>query len=770
MAKIIKASLYNLARNKEHIETRSQWEKMMTQVESSNMTYIDGANIATGTIYGRSIVAGSITADEIHAGSISADHIAADGLVADVIKGGILQSIAPTNKTGSIIDLNTGDFSLAGGKITWDGQNLYIDVSTITIDNKNVVTQDQITDVVRNNDIQNVVRDTDIVDVIRTGDIRDVVRKNEIANVVRDTDILGWVHADDISNVVRDEDILDMLRNDDDLPSFINQKLEADIAAGKPITRIEGGSLHFTNDVLIDVGFINKLVADDVFIANLIAEEAFIEYIRTRVINADYITAGTLDVSKFTVENFTGEMITSGKIEQAGPIKNSYFNLNDGTFRVGNANSYLYWDGSNLRISGPVRIGNQNIELDQMIQSVTTEFGLSDEINTEPIVFQSNRPDRTSGQYIWEKRTTLKGNGQEIVVIVNVTGDKGDSGERGQPGSGGKAAITGQLSNDSHTITMDENGQNGNYTGASSQLTIYEGGQNVSSLWTVSVQQDTGIVGTFNASTKTYTLTSLSVNSGKVTFTATRSGYDNVVKVFSLARVLQGKMGASAVTYLLQTDTVYFQRDSEQNKLTPLKAELKGVQVIGNELPALQAGYFIVYEQGREAITVDAYSDLSFKSLVDLQKEYILSNNEFPYTQTYRSLMPESSIIYRPGDNVKKVYIEWYKDALLTELLDIEEIPIVSDGKDVYKTEIHSLNGNTFKNGIIDTWLYAVVYKGDTDVTATIDANRFKWTRMSADTASDILWNNRYFSGMKQIKVTEQDVYQRATFNCDILK
>lgn len=106
---------------------------------------------------------------------------------------------------------------------------------------------------------------------------------------------------------------------------------------------------------------------------------------------------------------------------------------------------------------------------------------------------------------------------------------------------------------------------------------------------------------------------------------------------------------------------------------------------------------------------------------------------------------------------------------------DLEEIELTpgpqgEKGEDAYRTEILSTQGSTFKNGVVDTWIYAVVYKGSRDVTSEIDANRFRWTRISANPEGDAKWNAKYFSGVKEIKITIEDVYQRATFNCEILE
>lgn len=90
--------------------------------------------------------------------------------------------------------------------------------------------------------------------------------------------------------------------------------------------------------------------------------------------------------------------------------------------------------------------------------------------------------------------------------------------------------------------------------------------------------------------------------------------------------------------------------------------------------------------------------------------------------------------------------------------------------EDVYKVELIATNGSVFKNGLINTAIKAVVYKGSDDVTSEIDAGRFRWTRVSLDTIGDKEWNDRHFGGVKEVQITRNDVDRKATFMCDIMK
>ncbi|MFB6649228.1 phage tail protein [Bacillus toyonensis] len=87
----------------------------------------------------------------------------------------------------------------------------------------------------------------------------------------------------------------------------------------------------------------------------------------------------------------------------------------------------------------------------------------------------------------------------------------------------------------------------------------------------------------------------------------------------------------------------------------------------------------------------------------------------------------------------------------------------------VYKVEIRSSNGTTFKNGQISTELEARVYHGATDVTNTTGF-MYKWTRKSADLLGDNTWNKAHENAGKKVTITNLDVNIRATFACEINK
>lgn len=86
----------------------------------------------------------------------------------------------------------------------------------------------------------------------------------------------------------------------------------------------------------------------------------------------------------------------------------------------------------------------------------------------------------------------------------------------------------------------------------------------------------------------------------------------------------------------------------------------------------------------------------------------------------------------------------------------------------VYKIELHSSNGWVFRNGQINTTVTAKVYRGKDDITSTIPISGFIWKKFNKDGVLDTSWNNLHLNVGKQITITKNDVYQKATFQCEI--
>lgn len=85
-----------------------------------------------------------------------------------------------------------------------------------------------------------------------------------------------------------------------------------------------------------------------------------------------------------------------------------------------------------------------------------------------------------------------------------------------------------------------------------------------------------------------------------------------------------------------------------------------------------------------------------------------------------------------------------------------------------YKLEIASTS-DVLSSTIQRTVLSARVWFGSQEITDSLDASRFSWERVSADSAADALWNEAH-TGVKAITLTTKDVLYSATYYCYLLE
>lgn len=116
------------------------------------------------------------------------------------------------------------------------------------------------------------------------------------------------------------------------------------------------------------------------------------------------------------------------------------------------------------------------------------------------------------------------------------------------------------------------------------------------------------------------------------------------------------------------------------------------------------------------------------------------------------------------------------RGALMCEIYEINQlisrgqisITRLYDGEDTYALHIISNNGNSFINGNITTTLTAHVYKGAEEVTDTIPDNLFNWIRVSDNPDGDIVWSSLHTGAGPILELSNEDVYRRATFTCEV--
>lgn len=116
-------------------------------------------------------------------------------------------------------------------------------------------------------------------------------------------------------------------------------------------------------------------------------------------------------------------------------------------------------------------------------------------------------------------------------------------------------------------------------------------------------------------------------------------------------------------------------------------------------------------------------------------------------------------------NNTDMISLRYTANDIYTNQLTILK---VRDGYGAYSVEVSSSNGNIFQNHKVDTELSANVYISGSNITDTIPAEEFSWTRISDDSASDTKWNSKNLKG-KSIRITINDVTKKVTFICTVV-
>lgn len=279
----------------------------------------------------------------------------------------------------------------------------------------------------------------------------------------------------------------------------------------------------------------------------------------------------------------------------------------------------------------------------------------------------------------------------DIEFVKVSSGAKGVKGDTGATGATGASAIMAVLTNDSHTVTTNTDGSGGSYGGATSTIMVYEGGSDVSASWTVTATPSAGVTGSLSG--KTYTVTAMSVDTGYVDFTATRSGYATITKRFTIAKNKQGvkgDTGTSATSYWLVSSNPAISK-SDTGTYTPGSITVSGKSQTGSSAPVNYSGRFIIAE------TTDGTN----------------------YTTRYTSSANEASKTHTPSAGIKAVKVSLYLAGGTTNLIDEQVIPVVSDGVSAVRAVVWTPEGNTVRNSSGSLKAICDVYRGSDVVTAS---------------------------------------------------
>lgn len=167
-----------------------------------------------------------------------------------------------------------------------------------------------------------------------------------------------------------------------------------------------------------------------------------------------------------------------------------------------------------------------------------------------------------------------------------------------------------------------------------------------------------------------------------------------------------------------------------------------GIQVIGGDLKIKNA----------EIVTTHVSNATRIKRLTtrvdqDEVKMEIMANVQDEYGKRIGTLEVSSEQIVSKVEKVDK---------------KVDDI----NAKKMYRAAIVK-SGSTLTEDASSIELLCSLYEWDQDVTADRPAISFNWKRSSGDTVGDAIWNEAH-KGKKSILLTPDDVYESASFGCEV--
>ncbi len=146
-------------------------------------------------------------------------------------------------------------------------------------------------------------------------------------------------------------------------------------------------------------------------------------------------------------------------------------------------------------------------------------------------------------KYLWNYEVVTYTNGNQSETAPHIIGVYGDQGEPGKDGHDGEDGVDGTdgismiLSNEAIALPCDIEGNPLDYSPATGTAYVYKGASDVSAsaTWTVSWS---GMTGTWTASSRTYKVTGMTADVGKLTIKAVYSG-TTLTKVFTVTKALK---------------------------------------------------------------------------------------------------------------------------------------------------------------------------------------------------------------------------------------
>lgn len=242
--------------------------------------------------------------------------------------------------------------------------------------------------------------------------------------------------------------------------------------------------------------------------------------------------------------------------------------------------------------------------------------------------------------------------------------------------------MTLQLSNEYQGISVDSNGNYETFpNGVTTQAVVMYGTQDITADCSYAISKSDGVDGTWDISTKTYTVTGLNIDNGWIDIKATYLETLSVSKRFSVSKQYAGEKGDQGVpgrTYFIEMSSGILKR-GQDNKVSPNSITAKAYYRDGNKAERKEYKGRWKVQTSTDGST---YSDVLASIVDESEKSYTVGSLD-------RSVTYIRFMLYEAGGNRNQLDIQTIPILIDVDALTHEEILnlLTNDGaiKGIYK-------------------------------------------------------------------------------------
>lgn len=242
--------------------------------------------------------------------------------------------------------------------------------------------------------------------------------------------------------------------------------------------------------------------------------------------------------------------------------------------------------------------------------------------------------------------------------------------------------MTLQLSNEYQGISVDSDGNYGTFpNGVTTQAVVMYGTQDITTDCSYAISKSDGVDGTWDISTKTYTVTGLNTDNGWIDIKATYLETLSVSKRFSISKQYAGEKGDQGVpgrTYFIEMSSGILKR-GQDNKVSPNSITAKAYYRDGDKAERKEYKGRWKVQTSTDGST---YSDVLASIVDESEKSYTVGSLD-------RSVIYIRFMLYEAGGNSNQLDIQTIPILIDIDALTHEEILnlLTNDGaiKGIYK-------------------------------------------------------------------------------------